>query len=442
MTRFGTVGVACILGALALAQPALAQKRPVASATPDATPMPLPRFYARHVEEGNKLLAQNRITEAMDEFFTAKTINPDYYPTYVGLANAYEKMGQLEKAVENYQIAVRLLNPSYAAERILRGNYYAERNNYRLALRDYNDVVSIDPSAGNQYTLAMKHLRFSEDKKAIKAFEEATKLDEDFADPHFQLGNLYFRDNKLKKAVPSYEVAVKLDPRNPLYRFALGTALYKDATSKRDADLKTVTKATSEFESAMRLGMSAPRLHHNLGTCYLLTDKYDDAINHLRLAAKGGLQDPETFYTLGNALYRKAMTISYTWDGLSGLTDIRVREQNDTKFTYLIQAIKSYRLSQRLNDKNAQVYYDMAVAYYRLSELKLTEPFFDDITAEQDVQKDYVTRGVKYFQTDMLLRSRNNFNTFLSMSDNAKLKDLAGKLAAGVDRQLKDLSGR
>lgn len=445
--RLGWMGLASMLSLSVLAAPVLASTATDAlegglSLTVDATPMPLPRFYARHVEEGNKLLAQNRITEAIDEFFTAKNINPDYYPTYVGMGDAYQRMGQLETAVDNYQFALRLLNPSYASDRLLRGNYYAQNRAHRRALTEYAEIMKIDPAAGNQYTLAMKNLRFGEDKKAVKAFEEAIKLDDDYPDPHFQLGNLYYRDNKMKKAVPEFEAAAKLETRNPLYHFALATAYYKDATSKKEPDLKVVEQAKKEYEKAQQLGMGNLRLHHNLGTCYLLTKNYDAAINELRQAVSTENQNPDSLYALGNSLYRKAMTINYTWDGAFSLTDSYQRQQNDTKFAYLLQAVRFYKLASRLNEKDPQVRYDMGVAYYRLSELKLTETFIDDMLRDKDSRKFYMDKGVKFFEEDMLQHAHQNFNEFLGLSSDNKMKENASKINEGLQKRLKEMGAK
>lgn len=418
----------------------IAQFRVKATPEPSATPIPLPRFYARHVEEGNKLLAQNRLQEAMNEFFAAKTINPDYYPTYIGIGNVFQKMGKLEEAVENYQIAVRLLNPSYASEHILRGDYFAERRQYKQALNDYWEVLRIDPQAGDQYTLAMRHLRFSNDKQAVKAFETAIGIDEDYADPYFQLGNLYFRDNKLKKAVDPYAKAVELDPNNSLYRFALGTALYKQGTSKSKPDMKAIADATKEFEKSMNLGRRDARLHFNLGTCYMLMDKPDDAIRILEEAVRRGLRDEEVFYNLGNANFRKSTTIDFTWDGYDSLTDPKMLKMNNDKFDYLFKAVQLYELALKQKDDYAQIYYDLGVAYYRLSELKLTPENIPKITRDQTSREEYIGKGVTFFQIDMLQRSVNSFRSFQSKSSDSKKKAIASKIESDLKEQLKELN--
>ncbi len=420
---------------------ASAQLRVKPTPEPSVTPIPLPRFYARHVEEGNKYLAQGQIQEAIQEFVTARTINSDYYPLYIGLGNAYKKMGQMERAVENYAIAINLLNPTYASEHVLRGRFFTERRRYRDALANYWEVLRIDPQAGNQYTLAMRHLRFEKEKLAIKAFEAAIEIDEDYPDPHYQLGNVYFRGDKLKKAIPAYEDAVKLDPNNPIYQFSLGTAYYKQSTSKRKVDMRMVEDARKAFEIALNRGMRSPRLHFNMGTTYILTGQYDKAINHLQLARRK-LNDKDVYYNLGNAFFKKAMTIDFTWDGYSNLTDNTDLRQNNEKLKYLLASVKAYNIALEKDPDYAPVYYDLASSHYRLSELKLTEDFIDEILKQSnaEMQKLYTQKGVRLFKQDMLEKAVANFSAFQSETDDNKAAATAAKIELDLRKQIALLS--
>lgn len=405
----------------------------------EATPIPLPKFYARHVEEGNKYLAQNRVTDAMHEFFTAKTINPDYYPTYIGMGKAFIKLGQLEKATEQYQIAVRLLNPSYAADHIKRAEYFVSRRKYRQALADYWEVLKIDPQAGNQYTLAMRHLRFGNEKEAIKAFERAAQIDEDYPDPHFQLGNIQFKNKKMKKAIPFYEKAVLLDPNNPLYHVSLADALYKEGAAKANKiDLKLVEKAVTHFERALGLGMRQGRVHFNLGTAYLLVGNYDGAIINLQEALQRELRDEDVYYNLGNAFYKKAMTINFKWDERSSLTDPQQLKMNDNKFDYLYRSIQSYQMAIAKKQDYAPVYFDLGVSYYRLAQLKPTAQFISKIV-NKNTAKEYFSRGMRYFKTDMHQRALENFQKFTTLSSDGKMKATAGQLIADLKELLAEV---
>ena len=136
------------------------------------------------------------------------------------------------------------------------------------------------------------------------------------------------------------------------------------------------------------------------------------------------------------------MTINYTWDGAFSLTDSYQRQQNDTKFAYLLQAVRFYKLSSHLNDKDPQVHYDMGVAYYRLSELKLTETFIDDMLNDKDSRKSYMDKGVKFFEEDMLQHAHQNFNAFLGLSSDNKMKENAAKINVGLQKRLKEMGAK
>lgn len=434
-------GLLIFLAAATAMQPASAQLRRTATPEPSISPMPLPRFYARHVEEGNKYLAQGLIQEAIQEFVTARTINSDYYPTYIGLGNAYKKMGQMDQAVDNYAIAINLLNPTYASEHVLRGRFFSERRRYREALANYWEVLRIDPQAGNQYTLAMRHLRFDNEKDAIKAFESAIEIDEDYPDPHYQLGNVYFRGDKLKKAIPAYEEAVNLDPQNPVYQFSLGTAYYKQGTSKRKVDMAMVNKSRDAFEKAEQYGMRSSRLHFNLGTAYILTEQYDQAIAQLQ-EARANLNDKDVYYNLGNAFFKKAMTIDYVWDGYENLTDQTRLRQNNEKLKYLLASVRAYQIALDKDDSDADIYFDLATSQYRLSELKLTPEFIDEILKQSDDanKKLYSQKGVRFFKVDMLERALANFSRFRSGTSNSKASATAAQIMSDLNKQLAELN--
>jgi tetratricopeptide (TPR) repeat protein len=407
---------------------AQAKKKP---AETGPTPIPLPKFYARHVEEGNKLLAQNRLQEALDEYFAARTINPDYYPTYVGLGKAYIKMGKMAQALDQYRTAVKLLNPAYGTDHIKRGDLLASKGNYKEALDEYWEVLRIDPQAGNQYSLALRHLRYNNDKDAIKALEAAIKMDEDYADPYFQLGNIYYKQNKLPKAIPAYQTAVKLDSKNATYNYFMGNALYKSSRAKKQVNMKEVKASIGYFENALKYGLRRSNIHFNLGTSYILSGDYDKAISNLQECLRMDLRDQEVYYNLGNAFYRRAMQIPFKWDGRSSLTDPQLLRQNDAKFDLLLKSVKSYQAAVAQDKKYAQVYFDMAVSYYRLSELKPTAQFIPKLL-DKGTSKDYFSRGMRFFKADMSQKAIESMQQFVALSDNSKMKATANQIITDI----------
>lgn len=409
---------------------------------PGPTPMPLPKFYARHVAEGNKLLAQGKLQEAMTEFVVAKNINPDYYPLYIGMGNVYRKTGNTKQAVSHYQQAIRLLNPIYGQAYKKKGDYYSSKGRYSEALVAYWDLLRIDPQAGNQLTLAMKLLKLNKEKDAIKAFETAARIDADYPDPHFLLGNLYYTKNDLKKAIPAYEKAASISSNNPRYHYFLANAYFKNSQAKKQVDQGQLNNAIDSYERAVSLGIYEKNLHFNLGTAYLMQKSFDPSILNFEKAIKMGTNDDEVFYNLGNALYGKAMAIPFTWDGRRSLTDPYKLKQNDTKFALLWRSIKSYEIAVFKNRSYDRAYFDLGVAYYRLSELKPTAQFLSRLITKETA-KDYYSKGIGNFKLDISGRAIANFEKFMSLRLNPTDKErrAAGEIIVDIKKTIGAFGG-
>lgn len=396
--------------------PAHAQKP---TPIPEPTAMPLPKFFARHVEEGNKLFTQEKFSLAKNEYLTAKTINPDYYPAYVGLGLIEKEMGNLEKAVAYFQEAISLLNPSYADDHVKRGDFFASKANndiaWQKAYDDYWEVLRIDPQAGTQYTIAKKHLRFGNEKKAITALESAIKLDEDYADPYFLLGNIYYKKEDLKKAVPAFEDALEHDTENPQYNYFLANAYYRFSFGKKgEVDQKVMAKAVERYEKAIEVGVRARKVHFNLGSAYLLQDRYDLAIQKFNDSIERGVDDEEVFYNMGNAYYRKAMKIDFTWDGVHSITDLKDKKMNETKFEFLAKAIDNYNRAVKKKSDYSDVYFDLGVAYYRMTELHPSAKWIR-LVLNSGPLKEYYAKGSSYFYNDIGNRAIDSFHKFQSL---------------------------
>src|SRR5262249_5162664 len=68
---------------------------PVAKAEEEATDVDK---ATEHVQMGNQLLAQNKVTEAVEEYRKAVKLNPDDEDTHYNLGLALAKLGQIEEA--------------------------------------------------------------------------------------------------------------------------------------------------------------------------------------------------------------------------------------------------------------------------------------------------------------------------------------------------------
>jgi tetratricopeptide (TPR) repeat protein len=145
--------ITAIAALLALAAlPAYAQD---ATATPTATPEPLPNCPAFQGEsnsvrtgyymgEGIAYLNANQLNEAEFSFTCIiRVIDPGYAQAYLGRAEVYEDLRDYEEALEDYNAALQI-NPNSLVARNNRGIVLTIIGDYVTAAADFDRVLSID----------------------------------------------------------------------------------------------------------------------------------------------------------------------------------------------------------------------------------------------------------------------------------------------------------
>jgi tetratricopeptide (TPR) repeat protein len=128
-----------------------------------------------------------------------------------------------------------------------------------------------DRSQAREYLDQGKKLYHAdEDEKAVAAFQQALKLDPDFAEAHFRLGLAFDAVGKEQEAEEAYKKSIERYKK------------YLDTNSK-DAEA-----------------------HYNVGQAYAGLHLYSEAVREYRLATRLKDDDPDIYYDLGTALTKLA----------------------------------------------------------------------------------------------------------------------------------------
>jgi tetratricopeptide (TPR) repeat protein len=107
----------------------------------------------------------------------------------------------------------------------------------------------------NKVGIACQHKM--DDRAARKAYQNAIRLDQSFADAWNNLGTVYYFKQKTKKSIKYYRHAIKLNPSAAAYHMNLGTAYF--ARKKYD-------DAYPEYRAALELDPNALRDASPLGS--------------------------------------------------------------------------------------------------------------------------------------------------------------------------------
>jgi len=171
---------------------------------------------------------------------------------YLGFA--YNNSNQEAKAIEAYRQAIRI-NPEDAFA------WYDLGNNYLIAFlisnypADWGDGSCHDP--GIDDALA----------KAIDSYQQAIRIDPDYAFAWHNLGNAYYRSNQRSKAIEAYHQAIRIIPKNAFAWFNLGCTYYHDS--------KQVSKMFEAYQQAIRINPEYADAWNNISVAYSRENQYD-----------------------------------------------------------------------------------------------------------------------------------------------------------------------
>ncbi|MBI4690865.1 MAG: tetratricopeptide repeat protein [Nitrospirae bacterium] len=178
------------------------------------------------------------------------------------LGNVYMKQGLSDKAIEQYQIAIRL-RPNDSEPY------------YNLGVI-YQDCGFID--------------------RAIEWYRVAIKLSPDDPKPYYNLGTIYQSQGLIDKAIGQYRIAIKLKPDDPKTHNNLGNAY---------SSMGFIDKAIEQFRMAIKLRPDDPKPYYNLGTIYQSQGLIDKAIEQYLIAIRLEPYDPGPYNNLGSAYESK-----------------------------------------------------------------------------------------------------------------------------------------
>lgn len=158
------------------------------------------------------ILAQN-YKDAVDQFTRAIDLEPDYDKAYLGRAEAYEKMGMLKEASEDYERASTFLEKEetvfYNA-----GRLYYELEEYDKAVEKLDRAVSLKRTYDQAYGMLSKVLIAQEKyMEALDAANTALTLKET-SENFYNRGVVNTHIDNLEGAEADFAKAVQKDRRN------------------------------------------------------------------------------------------------------------------------------------------------------------------------------------------------------------------------------------
>ena len=156
--------------------------------------------------------------------------------------NAYAANGNFERAIADYDQAIRL-NPTMAVAFDNRGVAYSKKNQFEHAIADYDEAIRLNPnSAVTLHNRCWARAVVGRFDDALSDCSESLRLRPQYADALRNRGFVYLRKGAFDKAIIDYDAALQSDPKMAGLELAIvfygrGLAKAKREDLGADADI-------------------------------------------------------------------------------------------------------------------------------------------------------------------------------------------------------------
>jgi tetratricopeptide (TPR) repeat protein len=388
-----------------------------------------------HFSLGVLLASHRQYRESAYEFEKADALQPGDFDILHDLGEAYLLTGQLPKAQENLNQALRLKADSADTLYLLAetsAGMHREVDALELLVR----ARKVAPNNTNMlFLMAQLSMKQSFFEDAIEVLNDGLRIDPKRADFHAALGESYFTVGKVDKAVEEFKTLVTLDPSPRSYVF-MGLCyrhLGKYEEAKRYLE-QSLSADPNNLPALFNLGFIARKEGNNL-----------QAEQYLQRAVRLGKDYPEALFELGNLKmdqkkYDQAVPlfrhfVEVTGDPTQGYYKLAISERNLHQVDAAERDMSVFRtLSKSPQPTNypLQHFFDYLERRSTLSSEQQNEADLRQLQAEVQQHPDRPRSLYLLAESVLRLGRTNDAMEILQRLDTVSAGDFRTKLNTGV----------
>lgn len=224
---------------------------------------------------------------------------------YTTRANAYNKVEEYEKALDDYSKAIKI-DPELSRSYLNRADYYYERERYDLSDQDYKKYVELEPGSPWGYLAlgrnATQQKHYSE---AIDYFNKAIQLRDDVSRAYAFRAESYIALGRYEEAASDIVKALDIDSDDKAFYHMLqladsnydiiasrlkiqqniesNNAYWLYCLGEVSQEVKNYNKAIGYFKDAIKLDRNAA-LFDAVSECYYEMGDFSKALQYINIA--------------------------------------------------------------------------------------------------------------------------------------------------------------
>ena len=273
--------------------------------------------------QGNDLMAQGRVREAVAAYNEAVKLDPGNAPFHYNLALALGKLGDRPGEQKALQDAIKA-DPQFAKAHNQLGLTYMAEDQLAAAEGEFKKALDLNPEfAEAENNLGVLYARLGRNNEAMGLFRAAAEHSPQYVDALANLGLALADQGKYDEARRELQRAVAASPENPAAYTALG--LIAETTGRDEEAIRFLEKAVElqpnssqshlnlgnalaerfnlegalkEFSEAARLSPNSALAHYNQGRALYDSGRLQEAATELEAACRLAPDDPNALYLL------------------------------------------------------------------------------------------------------------------------------------------------
>jgi tetratricopeptide (TPR) repeat protein len=245
--------------------------------------------YWAHNALGVAYKNQKRFDAAIEHFFAALRLKPNYLPIYINLGSAYFLQNQTAEAIRYFSEAARR-SPNLEEARESLGILFDKTGEPDKALAQFEATLRINPENAIAHRFMGNAL--SSRGRWVEAghhLSEALRIQPDNANVHYNLGLVFENQGKLTDAIEQYSAALKINPNYADAHFNLANVL---------AGQRKFDAALSHYQKTLAIQPDRIQALNNLAFVYAGKNEYEKAISTLLQLAELQPDNANIYYNV------------------------------------------------------------------------------------------------------------------------------------------------
>jgi len=237
---------------------------------------------------------------AVKEFQVALQRDPLNDDGYRGLAHAYQLLGNMGEAEQTFQKAIQL-RPQYWGGYAWLGGLYYRQSRYEDAARMYTEMIALAPDSFRGYSnLGGMYLFQGRYRDAIPQFQRSVSVFPS-SDAYSNLGVAYFLEGRYLDAAQTYEKALAVGDNDATSYLVWGNLAeaYYWVPGQRERAIRLYEKALTLAQEPLRINPHDAVALEHIALFNAMLHRSDIAYSYLRRALQISPSDSELLFTAG-----------------------------------------------------------------------------------------------------------------------------------------------